>query len=279
MNSATRTTASRRENSTTPTMPIASSALSDDLPSQSLSSSHFIQSPADFELSRQDSEEFSDNPLRAYQRQQLEHERRKHRIRNAPDSWHGFLGWLHVNCTDIVENQRWHVFVLACICINSIMLGLITFPVIKDDPALSRIFNIADMTFLVIFTIDIAMQLFSMGERYFKNGWCLFDLLVVLISWLSISVTGLYAFRVFRAFRLITRVEMMRNVVVVLFHVVPALSGICILLMLIMYIYSVLCTDLFKEYYPGIMSGDYFGRIDYAFFTLFQFICMVSFIV
>ena len=67
---------------------------------------------------------------------------------------------------------------------------------------------------------------------------------------------------------------MMRNVVVVLFHVVPALSGICIMLVVIMYIYAVLCTDLFKEYYPGVSSGDYFGRIDYSFFTLFQFICM-----
>jgi hypothetical protein len=93
---------------------------------------------------------------------------------------------------------------------------------------------------------------------------------------MSISITGLYAFRVFRAFRLITRVEMMRNVVVVLFHVVPALSGICILLMLVMYIYAVLCTDLFKDYYPDITSGDYFGGLELSFFTLFQFICMVS---
>jgi hypothetical protein len=217
-----------------------------------------------------------DDPLKAYHREKLEHQRRKRRIRSAPDSWHGFVAWLNVNCTDLVENHTFQIFILMCICINSLMLGMVTFPIIKDDPALSAIFDTADMVFLVIFTVDIALQLFSRGAKYFRDGWPLFDLVVVLISWMSISITGLYAFRVFRAFRLITRVEMMRNVVVVLFHVVPALSGICILLMLVMYIYAVLCTDLFKDYYPDITSGDYFGGLELSFFTLFQFICMVS---
>jgi hypothetical protein len=254
-----------------------SSAVSDDLPSHRSLSSRREQASIDFHsLKRENSDGFSDNPLRAYQQQQLEHERRKHRVRAAPDSWRGFLEWLIVNCTDIVDNERFQGFILICICVNSLMLGMVTFPMIKDDLALSSIFNTCDMIFLVIFTIEITMQLISRGIRYFKDGWCLFDLIIVLISWLSLSITGFYALRVFRAFRLITRVEMMRNVVVVLFHVVPAISGICVLSMLVIYIYSVLCTDLFKNYYPGVLSGDYFGRIDYSFFTLFQFICMVS---
>jgi hypothetical protein len=255
-----------------------SSVISDDLPShQSSSSPHAEQYSINLNsLNRENSDGFSDNPLRAYQQQQLEHERRKHRVRAAPDSWHGFLEWLIVNCTDVVENERFQGFLLICICVNSLMLGMVTFPIVKNDPAMSSIFNTCDMIFLVIFTIEIAMQFISRGIRYFKDGWCLFDLIIVLISWLSLSITGFYALRVFRAFRLITRVEMMRNVVVVLFHVVPAITGICLLSMLIIYIYSVLCTDLFKDYYPGVLSGDYFGRLDNSFFTLFQFICMVS---
>ena len=242
-------------------------SLSQAEPSQS-SKGAIVQSPVDFE------EEDARSPLRVYRLQQLEHQRRKRRVQTAPDSLRGFIEWLRVICTDIVGNERFQFFILLCICINSIMFGAVTFPAIKDNPQLSSLFETLDMVFLVIFTLDIAMQLVSVGTRYFSDGWNLFDLLVVLISWMSISLTGLYAFRVFRAFRLITRVEMMRNVVVVLFHVVPALSGICIMLLVIMYIYAVLCTDLFKEYYPGVSSGDYFGRIDYSFFTLFQFICM-----
>lgn len=219
---------------------------------------------------------YADDPLALYRQEQLELERRRHMVRIKEDSIAGFIEWFRLTCGDIVDNERFQMFILVCICINSSLLGLVTYDFIKDDPSLSAKFATADMTFLVIFTIDIAMQLVSLGRNYFRHGWLIFDLLVVFISWLSLAFSELYALRVFRAFRLITRVEVMRNVVVVLFHVVPALMGITIMLLLVMYIYAVLCTDLFHSYYPGVSSGDYFGRIDFSFFTLFQFICMVS---
>jgi len=243
-----------------------SSLVSDDFhESPTLSSSRQQQTTSNVDSNSKIDDDYSDNPVKAYHRQQVEHQRSKRRTCARIDS-------------DIVENERFQFFILVCICINSLMIGVATFPMIKDNPELLASFNTADMVFLIIFTIEIAMQLFSQGVRYFANGWSVFDLLIVLISWASLSIKSLHAFRVFRVFRLITRVEVMRNVVVALFHVVPALTGIVIMLMLIMYIYAVLCTDLFKNYYPGVMSGDYFGRLDYSFFTLFQFICMVSII-
>ena len=252
-------------------MPIAKAVSSNESWTQN---DPFSQSLKQHQLGHIDDEHI--NPLKAYRIQKNKHERRKESVRAAPNSMRGFVEWIHISVTDFVENERFQFFILACVCVNSLMLGVVTFPVVKDDPDLLATFQTADMVFLIIFSVDIAMQIFSRGVNYFQDGWCLFDLIVVLISWMSLSIYSLYALRVFRAFRLITRVEAMRNVTVAIFHVVPSLTGICFLLMLIMYIFAVLCTDLYKDLYDpmGVTSADYFGRLDISMFTLFQFICM-----
>lgn len=193
------------------------------------------------------------------------------------DSFRGRLLYIRDKCGDIVEDERLQIFILLCIAVNSIMFGVATFPAIKDDPSNMQVFEVVDVMFLVIFTVELAMQLTYQGVLYFKDGWLVFDLLLVVISWLSLEVFILRAFRVFRALRLVTRVELLRNVVVALFSIVPAIVGITCLLLLIMYIFAVMFTQLFKDYYEqGITSVDYFGRMDLTFFTLFQTICLVS---
>eukprot|EP01082_Thalassiosira_pseudonana_P010832 g10376.t1 g10376 contig4:1755383-1756814(+) len=191
------------------------------------------------------------------------------------DSFRGRLLYIRDKCGDIVEDERLQIFILLCIVVNSIMFGVATFPAIKDDPSNMQVFEVVDVMFLVIFTVELAMQLTYQGVLYFKDGWLVFDLLLVVISWLSLEVFILRAFRVFRALRLVTRVELLRNVVVALFSIVPAIVGITCLLLLIMYIFAVMFTQLFKDYYEqGITSVDYFGRMDLTFFTLFQIICL-----
>mmetsp|Transcript_5720 Transcript_5720/g.12690 ORF Transcript_5720/g.12690 Transcript_5720/m.12690 type:complete len:424 (+) Transcript_5720:133-1404(+) len=191
------------------------------------------------------------------------------------DSFRGRLLYIRDKCGDIVEDERLQIFILLCIVVNSIMFGVATFPAIKDDPSNMQVFEVVDVMFLVIFTVELAMQLTCQGVLYFKDGWLVFDLLLVVISWLSLEVFILRAFRVFRALRLVTRVELLRNVVVALFSIVPAIVGITCLLLLIMYIFAVMFTQLFKDYYEqGITSVDYFGRMDLTFFTLFQIICL-----
>jgi Ion transport protein len=47
--------------------------------------------------------------------------------------------------------------------------------------------------------------------------------------------------------------------------------AIKLLLILVMYIFGVMTTQLYKEsYQDGVTSVDYFGRLDRSFFTLFQ---------
>jgi len=186
------------------------------------------------------------------------------------------LSPLRQKCGEIVDDERTQMFILILIAVNSIMYGVATFPTIKDDPDIQRIFDIVDLLFLVIFTIESILQIFFNGfTRFFKDGWLVFDLIIVMVSWVSVEIDELSAFRVMRALRFLTRVSVLRNVVVALLSIVPAITAIFTLLLLIFYIFAVMFTALFKDLYAeGSTQANYFGRLDYSLFTLFQIMCM-----
>ena len=185
---------------------------------------------------------------------------------------------LRQRCGQIVDDERAQMFILILIAINSIMFGVATFPSVKNDVNVMSTFEKVDIVILVIFTIESLLQITYNGvKRFFKDGWLVFDLTIVAISWASVEVYELRSLRVFRAFRFVTQVSILRNVVVALFSIVPAIMSIFTLLLLIFYIFAVMYTQLFKYYYAeGYTDQDYFGRLDYTFFTLFQFLCLVS---
>jgi hypothetical protein len=55
------------------------------------------------------------------------------------------------------------------------------------------------------------------------------------------------------------------------------MCAIGILLFLVSYIFAVMFTQLFKNLYAeGLTSEDYFSRMDYTFFTLFQIMTLDS---
>ena len=177
----------------------------------------------------------------------------------------------------IINNDRVQYFILALIVINSIMMGAATFPAVKDNPDVSSIFELIDQIFLWIFTIEAAMQLAYHGCNLFKDAWLVFDLLIVGMSWALEGVKVARAFRIFRALRLIARVDVMRNLIKALIAVIPNLTGILMLLFLAFYIFAVMFTQLYKDtskLYPR--TQQYFVGLPETFFTLFQMMTLAS---
>jgi len=177
----------------------------------------------------------------------------------------------------IAHDERFDAFILILITVNSAIYGVETFPYFKERPDIISAFDKVDLVILVVFTLELLLNLFYEGKRFVRDGWLIFDFVIVLVSWIAVEVKSLQVIRVFRAFRFLTKVELLRNVVVAVFSVVPAIAAITVLLLLIMYIFSVMCTQLFKNVYTeGYTTTDYFGRLDSTLFTLFQIMCMVS---
>ena len=176
-----------------------------------------------------------------------------------------------------VNDGRVQAAMLFLILVNAIMMGVATFPIVKYDARLMNIFEWAYLILLVLFTIESAMQLLYHGYKIYEDGFLLFDLIIVIMSWSLEGSQVVRAFRILGALRLITRIRVMRQLILALFSVVPKMSAIFMLLMLIFYIFSVMFTQLFKGMYDlGRLDMPYFETLYDSAFTLFQMMTMVS---
>lgn len=178
---------------------------------------------------------------------------------------------LRLLCGDIVNHPKAQLFIIVLIVVNAFMMGVGTFDFVTENPAVEAAFETTDLVFLYIFTFELGLQMVFRGYTLFMDGWLVFDLLIVVLSWSFAQLQIIRAFRIFRALRIITRIETMRNLVMALFDIMPRLGAITALLLLIFYIFAVLFTQLFGELE---LSGDYFNRLDHSLLTLFVMMTM-----
>lgn len=108
-------------------------------------------------------------------------------------------------CGTVVEAPIVQVAIIVLIVINALLMGVGTFDFVTEHPNVDRKFNIVDRTFLAIFSVESALQLIYRGVYLFLDGWLVFDFVIVIASWSLESLQIVRAFRIFRAFRLITR--------------------------------------------------------------------------
>jgi len=177
----------------------------------------------------------------------------------------------------LVESQVFSLFIIGLIIINAIMMGVGTFDFVSENEEVNRAFEITDLVFLIIFTIELVMHFIHKGRGVLQDGWVMFDFLVVLLSWVSLSISGgggvqvLRAFRVFRVFTILSKLRVMRNLVTAILKVIPRLLNIVLLMVVVFWIFAVMFTDLFRTLYEdGHTTYDYFGRFDKSLLTLFQ---------
>lgn len=149
------------------------------------------------------------------------------------------------------------------------MMGIGTFDFVSKDASLDYAFEKVDEAFLIIFTIEAALQVFYEAFHTVRNAWLMFDIIIVLFSWLLSGVQVIRALRIFRALRLVTRMKNMRLLVEALAKTLPRMAGISALLFLIIYIFSVMFTEFFRDLEKPL-SHQYFNRLDASLLTSFQ---------
>ena len=126
---------------------------------------------------------------------------------------------LRYECGMVVNNPYVSAMMILCIAINAIMMGIATYPFVKCNEDVQKSFAYTDQVFLVIFTIELSMQLVYLGHHLFYDMWLVFDLVIITISLIAITdssnIGGNFqifrAFRIFRTLRLITRIRVMRD--------------------------------------------------------------------
>jgi voltage-gated sodium channel len=157
-------------------------------------------------------------------------------------------------CKAIADSSRFQLFILGVIVLNAVTLGLQTYDLSSDvDSALGTI----DEIFLGIFVVEILIRIGAYGSRpqdFFKDGWNVFDFVVVAAAFapgLRENATLLRIVRLLRVVRIVTVLPDLRVLVRALIRSIPPIVSLAVLTLMLMYVYGMVGWILFHEEDPG----------------------------
>lgn len=178
---------------------------------------------------------------------------------------------LRARAAAFIFSPRAQNFILGVILFNAVLLGLET-----SDTAMAAagpLILALDAACLAIFVIELAIKLFAMRLRFFRDGWNVFDFVIVAIS-LAPAAQGLSALRALRILRLLRVISVapaLRRVVEGLVSALPGMGSVFLLMGLIFYIGAVMATKLFGATFP-----EWFGTLGRSAYSLFQIMTLES---
>jgi len=189
----------------------------------------------------------------------------------SPASLDAAAGTLRGRLRRLVESTGFQRFIIAVILVNAVTLGLETSPTAMA--AAGPLLLTLDRMALGIFVVELLLKLFVYRLGFFRNGWNIFDFVLVAISLVPASgnLSVLRALRILRVLRLLSVVPQMRAVIQALFGALPGMGAIISVLVLVYYVSAVLATKLFGADFP-----DWFGSIGASMYTLFQIMTLES---
>lgn len=166
---------------------------------------------------------------------------------------------------DYLERPIVTRFVMAVILFNAVLLGLETSKTAMA--AAGDVILMLDRICLAIFVLELALKLLALGGRFFRSGWNLFDMVVVVVALLPATggLSVLRALRVLRVLRVISIAPSLRRVVEGFLRALPGMGSVMLLTMIIFYVSAVMATKLFGASFP-----DRFGDLAATALTLFQ---------
>ncbi len=162
-------------------------------------------------------------------------------------------------------------FILGVILFNAIILGLETVKPVMD--VAGPLVLMLDRICLGIFVVELALKMFAQRLSFFRNGWNIFDFVIVAIALVPASqgLSVLRALRILRLLRVLSVAPSLRRVVEGLVTALPGMGSVFLLMALIFYIGAVMATKLFGSSFP-----DWFGDIGRSGYSLFQIMTLES---
>lgn len=161
--------------------------------------------------------------------------------------------------------------IILVILFNAVLLGLETSQTVMGQ--FGALIKTLDGLCLIIFVIELALKLLAYRSSFFKNGWNLFDFVIVAISLApnGQSFSVLRALRIFRILRVVSAAPRLRRVVEGFVTALPGMASVFLLMGIIFYIGAVIATKLFGSAFP-----DWFGSLARSAYSLFQIMTLES---
>ncbi len=167
----------------------------------------------------------------------------------------------------ITKDKRFEFTMMAVIIFSALVIGIHTF---KIDPTLEKILFYVDNLITIIFVVEIAVRIAAEKKvsDFFKDGWNIFDFVIVAVS--LVPIEGNYAnvarlIRIFRMLRLITLLPELKIIIGALFKSATSIGYVMILMFIIFYVFAVVGTILFEDASSGLWRD-----VGIALLTLFR---------
>jgi voltage-gated sodium channel len=175
-------------------------------------------------------------------------------------------------CRTVADSGVFQGFILVVIVLNAITLGIQTYDISSDlESAISTL----DDVFLGIFVVELAIRITAFGsrpDRFFADGWNLFDFAVIaaaLVPGVRENVTLLRIVRLLRVVRLVTVLPDLRILLRAMVRSIPPIVSLALLTFMLMYVYGMVGWILFGDEDP-----ENWGDIGQALLSAFQMLTL-----
>ena len=173
----------------------------------------------------------------------------------------------------LVNSAWFEYFIIAVIIVNGILLGLETSDTI--DRRYGGWLRMGNEVALWVFIVEAGLKLLAQWPRpwrYFRDGWNIFDFLVIVFA--LVPATGQFAMiarlaRLLRVVRLISAIRDLRLIVAALVRAIPSVGHVIMLMSIVVYIYAIMGYHLFHELDPAR-----WGNLGLSVLTLFNIITL-----
>ena len=176
----------------------------------------------------------------------------------------------------VVESPLFSGFIIVVILANAVVLGLQTYATLVRDHG--DTLDLLNEVFLGIFVVEIVLRIAAYGsrpQRFFRNGWNVFDFVVIGAAFLPgvrESSTLLRLARLARVVRVVRLLPDVRLLVTATVRSLPPLGSMVVLTTVILFVYGMVGWLLFAEEEP-----ESWGNIGEAMLTMFVLLTLENF--
>ncbi|XP_031664341.1 cation channel sperm-associated protein 3 isoform X1 [Oncorhynchus kisutch] len=180
---------------------------------------------------------------------------------------------------NITEKTLFDGMIMVTIILNALFMALETDYDMKYK--LFGFFAIADEFFMAIYTMEFLMKVYVNPGVYWKNGYNVFDAIILVISFVPMFADGgdssamgtMRIVRAFRSLRVLKTVSFIRGLqalVVALFKTMKSVVYVLGLMFLLMFIFAIIGYYYFGD--PNTGDPENWGDLGCALFTLFSLV-------
>ncbi|MEY4163736.1 MAG: hypothetical protein RLZZ79_688 [Actinomycetota bacterium] len=180
------------------------------------------------------------------------------------------IPWL----TRLVYSSPFELFIAFVILVNATSLAILTMP--ELDESVRRACEQIDLACFAIYGVELILRLISYGKRpweFFKQGWNIFDFIVIALSPLfagqTVVLRLLRLLRLFRIFRFLPEVRVLTSSIV---KSLPPLMSLAVLIFVALFMYGMV-----GHYVFGEADAENWGSITRAMTSLFILLTLENF--